>query len=497
MTREEEKLELYEHSACQLAKMLRSGATTSQAITEAVIARIKATESTLHAFNMVTEAAAIEGSIAVDKKFAAGEDLPVMAGIPVAVKDNMCMRGLPTTCSSKILENFRPPYNATVIEKLGGAGAVIVGKTNLDEFAMGSSTENSAFGPTANPWDVTRVPGGSSGGSAAAVAAGQAVCSLGSDTGGSIRQPAALCGVVGLKPTYGAVSRYGLVAFASSLDQIGPFARNVEDCAAMLDAITGHDPLDSTSSNYNHPNYLEGLSQDVRGMKVAIPREFFGDGVDRKISVVVQSAALQLEKLGVSVHEVSLPSASKALGAYYVVAPAEASSNLARFDGIRYGLRDASAGDLLNLYKDTRGKGFGKEVKRRIMLGTYALSSGYYDAYYLKALRARRLVLEEFTRIFTEYDAVLTPTSPCVAFPRGEKAADPLAMYMSDICTIPANLAGIPGISVPCGFVDNLPVGMQLMGAAFAEPTLLRLAYAYEQSCDHYLQRPTLAGGNE
>lgn len=457
-----------------------------------VFRRIDAVEDRIKAFVTLTRDEAMARARAVDEKIAAGEEIHPLAGIPVAIKDNMCTRGVRTTCSSKILANFIPPYNATVVEKLDRAGAVMVGKTNLDEFAMGSSTENSGFFTTANPWDTARVPGGSSGGSAAAVAAGEAVLALGSDTGGSIRQPAALCGVVGLKPTYGAVSRYGLVAFASSLDQIGPFTRDVEDCALLFNTICGHDPLDSTSAPGEQPDYTAFLTDDIKGLKIGVPVEYMGEGIDAGVKEVIQQAMKQLADLGVEIEETSLPHTRYALPTYYLIAPAEASSNLARYDGVRYGYRAEDAADVVDMYMKTRSRGFGNEVKRRIMLGTYALSAGYYDAYYLKALKVRTLIKQDFDRAFQRYDALLSPTSPSPAFKRGEKTDDPLQMYMSDICTLAVNLAGIPGISLPAGFVHGLPVGLQLIGRPFGEGTLLRLAYAYQQHTDHHRRRPEL-----
>jgi len=457
-----------------------------------VFRRIDAVEDRIKAFVTLTRDEAMARARAVDEKIAAGEEIHPLAGIPVAIKDNMCTRGVRTTCSSKILANFIPPYNATVVEKLDRAGVVMVGKTNLDEFAMGSSTENSGFFTTANPWDTARVPGGSSGGSAAAVAAGEAVLALGSDTGGSIRQPAALCGVVGLKPTYGAVSRYGLVAFASSLDQIGPFTRDVEDCAWLFNAICGHDPLDSTSAPGEQPDYTTFLTDDIKGLKIGVPVEYMGEGIDPGVKEVIQQAMKQLADLGVEIEETSLPHTRYALPTYYLIAPAEASSNLARYDGVRYGYRAEDAADVVDMYMKTRSRGFGNEVKRRIMLGTYALSAGYYDAYYLKALKVRTLIKQDFDRAFQRYDALLSPTSPSPAFKRGEKTDDPLQMYMSDICTLAVNLAGIPGISLPAGFVHGLPVGLQLIGRPFGEGTLLRLAYAYQQHTDHHRRRPEL-----
>ncbi len=416
-----------------------------------------------------------------------------LSGIPLAVKDNICTKGLETTCASKILKGFRPPYDATVIERLKTAGCVLLGKTNLDEFAMGSSTENSGLFTTHNPWDLGRVPGGSSGGSAAAVAAGECLAALGSDTGGSIRQPAAFCGVVGLKPTYGRVSRYGLVAFASSLDQIGPICRTVEDAALIMEVISGYDPKDSTSAPYPPLNAHELLSKEVKGMVVGLPREYYGEGLDPQVREAVMEGVRVLEGLGCRVEEVSLPHTPYAVATYYLVATAEASSNLARYDGVRYGLRAVGYEDLYEMYVKTRSQGFGEEVKRRIMLGTYALSAGYYDAYYLKAQRVRTLIRGDFERVFETCEALVTPTSPTPAFRIGERVQDPLTMYLSDIYTISANLAGIPAISIPCGFTqEGLPVGLQIMGRAFDEATILSLGHAYQGVTDWHKKTPPL-----
>ncbi|MGB9857605.1 MAG: Asp-tRNA(Asn)/Glu-tRNA(Gln) amidotransferase subunit GatA [Dictyoglomaceae bacterium] len=424
-----------------------------------------------------------------NKKFT--EDLPLY-GIPIAIKDNILTKGLRTTCASKILENFIPPYDAEVVRRLKEKGAIIIGKTNLDEFAMGSSTENSAFGPTKNPWDLERVPGGSSGGSAVAVAVGETILSLGSDTGGSIRQPASFTGVLGLKPTYGLVSRYGLVAFASSLDQIGPFARKVEDLAIILQIIAGYDPKDSTSSPYPVPNYLEALGKSVKGWKIGVPKEMWKEGVSEEVLEVLESALKVLKDLGVELIEISLPSVEYALPTYYLIATSEASSNLARYDGIHYGYRNKKQKDLISLYKVSRGEGFGSEVKRRIILGTYALSAGYYDAYYLKAAKVRTLIRQEFESAFKKVDIIISPTSPTLPFKLGEKIEDPLQMYLSDIMTIPVNLAGIPAISVPAGFKGNLPVGLQFMGPFFSEDKLLEISYAFQKIMDFSEKYPNL-----
>ncbi|MBI4279561.1 MAG: Asp-tRNA(Asn)/Glu-tRNA(Gln) amidotransferase subunit GatA [Armatimonadetes bacterium] len=486
--------EIFTLTAHALRDRFRGGALRPSEAVEACLRRIDQVDGRLHAFLHVDREGALAEARRWDAVYAAssgGDGLPPLAGVPVAIKDNMCTCGLPTTAGSRILGQWRPPYDATVIERLRAAGAVILGKTNLDEFAMGSSTENSAFGPTHNPWDLDRVPGGSSGGSAAAVAAGEAPLALGSDTGGSIRQPAALCGVVGLKPTYGRVSRYGLIAFASSLDQIGPFSRDVADCALLLDAIAGHDPRDSTSASIPCPDFAGGLTPDVRGMRLGLPRETFGEGLERGVRDAVLAAARHMESLGARVEEVSLPHLEHALPTYYLIAPAECSSNLARYDGVQYGPR-METDDLITMYARTRAQGFGAEVKRRIMLGTYALSAGYYDAFYLKAQRVRTLVRRDFEHALEKVDLLLMPVSPSVAFRIGEKVDDPLQMYLSDIYTIPVNLAGNPGISISCGLAASLPVGLQLVGRPFDEATVLRAAYAYEQTTEHHRARPPL-----
>ncbi|SHF32520.1 aspartyl/glutamyl-tRNA(Asn/Gln) amidotransferase subunit A [Desulfofundulus australicus DSM 11792] len=485
-------MELYYLTAHELHDLLLKKEVSAEEICRAVFDRIDAVEEKVKAYVTLTRERAFARAQEIDRKIAAGEAIPPLAGIPVAIKDNICTRGIRTTCSSKMLYNFVPPYNATVVEKLEAAGTVMVGKTNMDEFAMGSSTENSGFFATANPWDPERVPGGSSGGSAAAVAAGEAITAIGSDTGGSIRQPAAFCGVIGLKPTYGAVSRYGLVAFASSLDQIGPFTRDVTDCALMLNAISGHDPLDSTSAPGDVPDFTSCLKDDVKGLKIGVPREYIGEGIDPAVKEVVGQALKLLASLGAEIEETTLPHSRYALPAYYLIATAEASSNLARYDGVRYGYRAEDARDVVDMFMKTRSRGFGPEVKRRIMLGTYALSAGYYDAYYLKALKVRTLIKQDFDRAFEKFDVLLAPTTPTPAFKRGEKMDDPLQMYMSDICTLAVNLAGIPGISIPAGFVNGLPVGMQLIGKPFDEGTLLRVAYTFEQHADYSRRRPSL-----
>ncbi|MEA5565321.1 Asp-tRNA(Asn)/Glu-tRNA(Gln) amidotransferase subunit GatA [Anabaena sp. UHCC 0399] len=476
----------------QLVKKERSAVE----ITQEALDRIQALEPKLHSFLHVTAQKALEQASAVDAKIAAGEEIGLLAGIPLGLKDNMCTKGIPTTCASRILENFVPPYESTVSQKLIDAGSVIVGKTNLDEFAMGSSTENSAYQVTANPWDLSRVPGGSSGGSAAAVAADECVVALGSDTGGSIRQPASFCGVVGLKPTYGLVSRYGLVAYASSLDQIGPFGRSVEDTAILLNAIAGYDPKDSTSLKVEIPDYAASLKPDLKArgkLRIGIIKETFGEGLDAVVEQAVTKAIDQLQHLGAEIHVVSCPNFRYGLPSYYIIAPSEASANLARYDGVKYGWRAPDADNLLSMYKTTRATGFGTEVKRRIMIGTYALSAGYYDAYYLKAQKVRTLIKQDFERAFETVDILVTPTAPTTAFKAGEKTTDPLSMYLNDLMTIPVNLAGLPGISVPCGFDDQgLPIGLQLIGKVLREDQLLQVAYAYEQSTAWHLRQPTI-----
>jgi aspartyl-tRNA(Asn)/glutamyl-tRNA(Gln) amidotransferase subunit A len=467
-------------SAIEIASAVRAGQRRAIDVLEEHLARIAAREGEIHAFNTVLGDDARAAADDIDAAVAAGRDPGPLAGVPIALKDNLCTRGVPTTCSSRILEGWKPPYDATVVERLRGAGAVVVGKTNLDEFAMGSSTENSAFGPTHNPRDPSRVPGGSSGGSAAAVAAEFASLALGSDTGGSIRQPAALCGVVGAKPTYGTVSRYGLVAFASSLDQIGPLAGSVEDAALLLEAIWGHDPCDSTSIARPMPSLRATLDGGVDGLRVGIVEELTDvEGIAAEVRDAVEAAALALEKDGASVDRVSLPSSEYGLSAYYLIAPAEASSNLARYDGVRYGLR-VDAADVATMNASTRDAGFGAEVKRRIMLGTYALSAGYYDAYYGQAQRVRTLIVRDFARAYERFDVLLAPTSPTVAFELGARTSDPLAMYLSDVCTIPSNLSGHPAISVPWGAVGGLPIGVQVLAPALAEPLLFRVARSVE-----------------
>jgi aspartyl-tRNA(Asn)/glutamyl-tRNA(Gln) amidotransferase subunit A len=468
-------------TALGIAGAVRDGTRSAVDVVEEHLSAIAARDGEVHAFNLVTADRARQAALALDRRLAAGEDPGPLAGVPVALKDNMCTSGVPTTCSSRILDGWCPPYDATVVEKLAAAGAVVVGKTNLDEFAMGSSTENSAFGPTRNPHDTSKVPGGSSGGSAAAVAAGFAPLALGSDTGGSIRQPAALCGVVGMKPTYGGVSRYGLIAFASSLDQIGPFARTVADAAALYEAIAGHDPRDTTSIPEPVAPVSPGLGEGVAGLRVGLVTELCeAEGIEADVTARVREAADALEQAGAKVDEVSVPAAVYGLSAYYLIAPAEASSNLARYDGVRYGLR-VDAPTTGEMYDRTRTEGFGPEVKRRIMLGTYALSAGYYDAFYGKAQRVRTLILRDFEAAYAGFDVLLSPTAPSTAFALGAKTADPLTMYLNDVCTIPSNLTGHPAMSVPFGTGDDgLPVGVQVMAPALGEPLMFRVAAAVE-----------------
>ena len=461
-------------------------------LTEASLKRIAETDEKIGAFLTLDEEGARKTAKRLDEHLASGGERGLLFGLPAGIKDNLVTEGLRTTCASRFLENYIPIYDATVVEKLRDAQAVTIGKLNMDEFAMGSSNENSAFKPVHNPWDLSCVPGGSSGGSAAAVAAGQVYFALGSDTGGSIRQPAAYCGVVGLKPTYGLVSRFGLVAFASSLDQVGPVTKNVEDAAYVLQTIAGHDPKDSTSANVEIPDYISALTGDVSGLRIGVPKEYMGEGVDPKVKACVLEALKTLESLGAVCEEVSLPHTEYAVAAYYLLASSEASSNLARFDGVRYGVRAKNAENLMDLYLRSRSEGFGPEVKRRIMLGTYALSSGYYDAYYLKAQKVRTLIKRDFDQVFEKFDLIAGPTTPTPAFKIGERISDPLTMYLNDILTIPVNLAGVPAISVPCGFADGLPVGLQIIGKPFGETAVLRAAHAFESHTDHHTRRPAL-----
>jgi aspartyl-tRNA(Asn)/glutamyl-tRNA(Gln) amidotransferase subunit A len=485
--------ELFFKPITELGSLLAAKKISSTELMQAVLARTKAIDSKVRAFNSFDEADALAQADASDARRAAGQARGPLDGIPVGIKDVISVAGQPLTASSKMLANFVSPYDATVTRKLKAAGAICWGRLNLDEFAMGSSTENSAFKATCNPWDLTRVPGGSSGGSAAALASGEAIAALGSDTGGSIRQPAALCGVVGLKPTYGLVSRYGLIAFASSLDQIGPFGRTVEDAAVLLGAIAGHDANDSTSFKAEIPDYRAGLAIRPGPWKLGIAKEYFAEGIDPEVNAAVQAAIAYYKKLGCEIREISLPHTKYAVGVYYIIATAECSSNLARYDGIRYGHRSKDATDALDIYFKSRAEGFGPEVKRRIILGTYVLSSGYYDAYYLRAQKVRTLIRQDFLNAYQEVDAILTPTSPTPAFKKGEKAANPLAMYLSDIYTIGVNLAGLPGISLPCGFSKGgLPIGLQIIGQPFKEADLLAIARAYEQGHDWHTKHPIL-----
>jgi aspartyl-tRNA(Asn)/glutamyl-tRNA(Gln) amidotransferase subunit A len=485
---------MIERTAVELRQMLADGSLSAEALTSQFLHAIRQRDPQIKAFLHVDEAAALEQARAVDAKRRRREALGALAGLPIAVKDVLCIRGQPTTCGSKILKEFRPPYDAHVIERLRQADAVLLGKTNMDEFAMGSSTENSAYQITTNPWDRTRIPGGSSGGSAAAVAAGEAPLALGTDTGGSIRQPAGHCGVVGLKPSYGRVSRYGLIAFASSLDQVGPFGRGVGDVAQLLETIAGHDRRDSTSVDKPVPPYAQTVETPVQPLTLGVAREYFTEGLDAEVEAAVRAALKVYEGLGAKIVEVSLPHSPYAVATYYLVATAEASSNLARYDGVHYGHRSSAHRGLIDMYKRSRGEGFGAEVKRRIMLGTYALSSGYKDAYYLKALKVRRLIREDFDSAFASCDVVLGPTSPTAAFPIGEKIDDPLSMYLADIYTISCNLAGLPGISVPCGFTKGgLPIGLQILGPPFEEEKLLRIARMHEKATEWHTRRAPMA----
>ncbi len=470
-------------------RLLKDKQLSSVELAKAYLERIRQAEPKVRALVSITEELALAQARRADERLARGEAVP-LTGIPIVIKDNICTKGIRTTCSSRMLENFVPPYEATVMEKLNSCDAVMVGKANMDEFAMGSSTENSAFFVTKNPWDLSRVPGGSSGGSAAAVAAGEAICALGSDTGGSIRQPAGFCSLVGLKPTYGRVSRYGLVAFASSLDQIGPLTRDVTDCALVMNAIAGHDYRDSTSVSYPPPDYTRCLTGDLKGLRLGVPKEYFVEGMQTEVATAIRTAIGKLGELGAKIEwEVSLPHTPHALAVYYIIAPSEASANLARYDGVKYGF-SYPADSMWESMEKTKEYGFGPEVKRRIMLGTYALSAGYYDAYYVKAQKVRTLIRREFDNAFEKYDALITPTSPTVPFKIGEKTDDPLQMYLSDVCTLPINIAGLPAISIPAGFADGIPIGMQIIGKPFSEETLLKVAYAYEQASEWHKRKP-------
>ena len=485
-------MELHELTIHELQDKLRAGETTAAEINASVFSRIDAVDPNLHAYILLMRKQAAAEAERADAEIRRGEIKP-LTGIPIALKDICCTRGIRTTCGSRILQNFIPPYDATVVEKLRTAGAVFIGKTNMDEFAMGSSTETSYFGITRNPWDPDRIPGGSSGGSAAAVAADECIAAIGSDTGGSIRQPAALCGIVGMKPTYGRVSRFGLIAFASSLDQIGPFTKDVEDCAILMNVIAGYDPRESTSVPEEVPDYRSFLGRGIEGWTVGIPREYFVAGIDPEVEAAVRRAIKGVEGLGARCIEVSLPHTRHCVAVYYIIAPAEACSNLARYDGVKYGFRDSGKQDLMEMYKKTRSAGFGAEVKRRIMIGTYALSSGYYDAYYRKASQVRALIRNDFDEAFRTCDVLMTPTTPTPAFRIGEKTEDPIQMYLSDIFTISANLAGIPGISVPCGFTaEGLPIGVQFLAGHFREGRLLQCASAYEKKAGIEKRRPPL-----
>ncbi|MDD5131850.1 MAG: Asp-tRNA(Asn)/Glu-tRNA(Gln) amidotransferase subunit GatA [bacterium] len=486
-------MDLFKLTAHELSEKIKKHEVTSQEITTSVFQRIDAVEPKVKAFVTLLKENALQQAEKIDQKIKAGEKTGSLAGIPIAIKDNMNIKGVKSTCSSKILNNFVSPYNATVIDLLKKQDMVFIGKTNMDEFAMGSSTETSYFGKTYNPWNLEAIPGGSSGGSAASVAADEAILALGSDTGGSIRQPASCCGIVGLKPTYGRVSRFGLVAFASSLDQIGPLTKDVADAALLMNAIASYDQNDSTSVNIPTPDYTKALVKDLNGLRIGIPKEYFVAGMDKEVEQSIRDAIRLLEKQGAKIIEISLPHTEYCLAVYYILAPSEASANLARYDGVKYGYRTPNAKDLLEQYEKTRGEGFGPEVKRRIMLGTYALSSGYYDAYYLKAQKVRTLIKNDFDEAFKKVDAIVTPTAPTAAFKIGEKTEDPLQMYLSDIFTISVNLAGIPAMSMPCGFTKNkMPIGLQIMAKHFAEETIFKVAYAYEQNTAWHKEKPSL-----
>jgi aspartyl-tRNA(Asn)/glutamyl-tRNA(Gln) amidotransferase subunit A len=477
----------------ETSELLKKKELSPVELTQSILERIDKTDDNLNTYVTVLADKALESAKKAETEITAGNYLGPLHGVPLGLKDIFITKDIRTTCSSKMLENFIPPYDATVTEKLLNSGAVIVGKNNMDEFAMGSSTETSYFGPTKNPWDIERVPGGSSGGSASATAASLCLGSVGTDTGGSIRQPAALCGVVGMKPTYGRVSRFGMIAFASSLDQAGPITKTVEDTAIILNAISGHDPKDSTCLNIPVPDYTKSLKSDLKGLKIGIPKEYFVDGMDKDVENSSRKAISAMEELGAEIVEISLPHTEYAVLTYYIIAPSEASSNLARYDGVKYGFRAEGAESLRDMYFKTRAQGFGDEVKRRIMLGTYALSSGYYDAYYLKAQKVRTLIKNDFDEAFKNVDAIVAPTTPEVAFKIGEKTQDPIKMYLSDVLTIPCNIAGLPGISVPCGFSsDGLPIGIQVLGKPFDEETVIHVAHAYEQSTNWGERRPEL-----
>lgn len=486
-------MELFKYTAHQLHEKLVNKEVSAVEVTSSVLGQIDAVEKDVQAYITQTRESALAQAKLVDEKIGQGQTIGMLAGIPGALKDNICTKGTKTTCASKILDSFIPPYNATVVEKLMAEDTVVVGKANMDEFAMGGSTENSGFFITHNPWDLSTVPGGSSGGSAAAVAAGEAIWALGSDTGGSIRQPAAYCGLVGMKPTYGRVSRYGLVAYASSLDQIGPITRDVTDCAHVMNIICGHDAKDSTSSNSGVPDYTKSLINNIKGLKIGLPKEYFVAGMDPEVERAINKSIEQLVSLGAEYTEISMPHTEYALSAYYMIAPAEASSNLARYDGVSFGKR-VEGTDIIDMYKKTRSEFLGAEVKRRIMLGTYALSAGYHDEYYMKALKVRTLVKQDFDKAFANVDVIITPTAPTTAFKIGDKANDPLAMYLQDVCTIPVNLAGVPAVSIPCGFAGGMPIGLQIIAKPLNEETLIRTAYTFEQNNDYHKGFATLGG---
>ena len=486
--------ELHELTIHEAHELLKRRKISSLELTKSILKRIAEIEGKVRACVTIAEDIALKEAEKVDDYIKTVHEITPLTGIPTLIKDVICTKGIRTTCGSKMLEDFVPPYDATVIEKLKAQKAIIVGKTNMDEFAMGSSTEHSAFFPTHNPWDLSRVPGGSSGGSAVAVSTDEGVYALGSDTGGSVRQPAGFCSVVGLKPTYGRVSRFGLVAFASSLDQIGPITKDVTDCALVMNAIAGHDSRDSTSIPHPVPDYTRQLIPSIKGLKIGIPREYFVEGMQNEVRAALETAINKLQELGAEIDwEASLPHTKYALAAYYILAPSEASANLARYDGVKYGFSEKNASNVIETTEKTRQFGFGPEVKRRIMLGTYALSAGYYDAYYIKAQKVRTLIKQEFEQAFERYDALVTPTSPTVPFKLGEKLEDPMQMYLSDVCTLPINIGGIPAISIPAGFADNLPIGMQIMGKPFSEETLLRIAFAYEQATAWHKRKPPLS----
>jgi len=487
---------MHEYSVSQLVEALRDKQFSSAELTRCFLDRIAGRDGELNSFITVSESTALDAAARADQRLAAGEAAP-LTGIPIAHKDIFCTEGVRTSCGSRMLDNFLPPYSATVVRRFAEAGAVMLGKTNMDEFAMGSSNETSFYGPARNPWDIGRVPGGSSGGSAAAVAAALAPAATGTDTGGSIRQPAAFCGLTGLKPTYGRVSRLGMIAFASSLDQAGPMARSARDCALLLNCMAGHDPLDSTSSEHPVEDYCQGLEQDIAGLRIGLPAEYFGAGLDPATADCVQAALRELERLGAELVEVSLPHSELSIPAYYIVAPAEASTNLSRYDGVRYGYRCSDPVDLNDLYTRTREEGFGDEVKRRILVGTYALSAGYYDAYYKKAQQVRRLIQQDFLACFEQVDVIAGPTTPGPAFALGAKSGDPVAMYLEDVYTLAVNLAGLPALSLPAGLVGGMPVGLQLIGPHFAEGRLLNAAHRLQQATDWHLRRPPQFAGGE